>query len=152
MTNHKRRRRDYDHPEAFWLMTYRSDDGTETEVVWNSRDGVTPFVIRLRSGKQATHVMRLAVRAPDYTPPPGSRMFVDLTPRRATDLATENAVHWWARNVADCRKRYGSLESFVVALAQDYLRTPGTPDLVEVPAPFAIWIRPDGDKIPGRDA
>jgi len=37
-------------------MTYRSDDGSETEQIWNSRDGVTPFVIRSRSGKEMTHV------------------------------------------------------------------------------------------------
>jgi hypothetical protein len=47
---------DYEHAEAFCLMTYRSDDGTEEEVIWNSRDGVTPFTIALRSGKPASHV------------------------------------------------------------------------------------------------
>jgi len=44
----------YRHAGAFCLMTYRADDGTEEEQVWNSRDGVTPFVITLRSGKAAT--------------------------------------------------------------------------------------------------
>lgn len=43
------------HQEAYCLMQYDADDGTETEVVWNSRDGVTPFGITLRSGKPATH-------------------------------------------------------------------------------------------------
>ena len=46
----------YRHPEAFMIMTYRADDGIEEERIWNSRDGVTPFVITLRNGKQATHV------------------------------------------------------------------------------------------------
>lgn len=35
----------YKHKEAFCLMTYRSLDGSITERVWNSRDGVTPFMI-----------------------------------------------------------------------------------------------------------
>jgi hypothetical protein len=31
----------HNHPEAFMLMEYVSEDGSETEVLWNSRDGVT---------------------------------------------------------------------------------------------------------------
>lgn len=32
----------YQHAEAFCLMQYASKDGSEREIVWNSRDGVTP--------------------------------------------------------------------------------------------------------------
>jgi hypothetical protein len=67
---------EYKHMEAFRLMTYRSDDGTEEELIWNSRDGVTPFVIRLRSGKTATHVnWTNDRRIPDHQLKHGDRYF-----------------------------------------------------------------------------
>ena len=66
----------YQHAEAFCLMTYRSDDGSEEEVIWNSRDGVTPFTVRLLSGKRATHVNWAADQAsPGHKPGPGERYF-----------------------------------------------------------------------------
>ncbi len=82
----------YRHAAAFCLMTYRADDGTEEEQIWNSRDGVTPYVIRLRSGKTAAHVdWRNDRRMPDYEPPAGSRIFVDLTEERARAHARKYA-------------------------------------------------------------
>lgn len=33
--------------EAFMLMTYREIDGDGTILVWNSRDGVTPFIVNI---------------------------------------------------------------------------------------------------------
>lgn len=125
----------YQHAEAFCLMAYRSDDGTETEIIWNSRDGVTPFVITLRSGQQATHVAWQGDRRiVDYSPPPGSRIFVDLTPERARQAAERNV----SRYLGDPDMRdmlldqFGDRESAIDALTVEYLE-PGAPDLVEVP-------------------
>jgi hypothetical protein len=39
------------HAEAFKLMKYVSEGGTETLMIWNSRDGVTPFVCYVRNLK-----------------------------------------------------------------------------------------------------
>lgn len=36
----------HQHTEAFWLMTYICQDCGHKEVIWNSRDGVTPFGTR----------------------------------------------------------------------------------------------------------
>lgn len=41
----------FGHAEAFMLMTYREVDGDSTLLVWNSRDGVTPFVINIGAKK-----------------------------------------------------------------------------------------------------
>jgi hypothetical protein len=113
---------DYQHAEAFCLMKYRSDDGTEEELIWNSRDGVTPFTITLRSGKRATHAdWQNDRRLPDYQPPAGSRIFVDLTPERAREIAERNV---------DIYPQYGNRKRAVEELAADYLQ-PGTPDIVE---------------------
>jgi hypothetical protein len=137
--------RPYAHPEAFALMRYRADDGTEEEQVWNSRDGVTPFVIRLRSGKQATHVdWDQDVRMPeDFTPPQGMRYFADLTPERARAHAARNYDSWSSdpRWAPDVRRVYGANRDLAIAaLAGSYLERAGAPDLVdpaatELPAP-----------------
>src|SRR5712671_4410544 len=84
------------HAEAFCRILYRSDDGTEEEWLWNSRDGVVPFVVGSRSGKEMTHVewQRDEFR-PDYQPQPGERIFVDLTVERARALAIRNAERFW---------------------------------------------------------
>jgi hypothetical protein len=114
----------YQHAEAYCLMTYRSDDGTEEEIIWNSRDGVTPFVISLRSGKTAQHVdWHRDRRAPDHQPRPGDRMFVDLTEERARELAKRNRRQWR-------RQSYRDVPS-IGSLVREYMR-PGAPDLIEV--------------------
>ena len=68
------------HKEAFCLMTYAADDGSETETLWNSREGVTPFGISSVSGKSMHHVAWQEDKyCPDFVPPPGMRIFVDAT-------------------------------------------------------------------------
>ena len=80
----------YNHAEAFCLMQYSSDDGTEREVLWNSRDGVTPFVISSRNGKKMAHVdWRQDKYVPDYKPKSGMRVFVDATEELVTDKLNE---------------------------------------------------------------
>ncbi|MDB4873218.1 MAG: hypothetical protein JWL97_4222 [Gemmatimonadales bacterium] len=127
----------YQHAEAFCLMTYRSDDGTEEELVWNARDGVTPFVITLRSGKQATHVdWRNDRRVPDHQPPVGSRVFVDLTPERARAAAEQRVDSYLADPVWGPRTltQFGTRERAIEDLAELAVPAPGTPDLIEVTA------------------
>lgn len=121
----------YAHDEAFCLMRYAADDGSgEDEVIWNSRDGVTPFMISLRSGKTATHVdWRNDECVPDYVPPAGSRMFVDLTPERAREHAEENVRRWEEERIL---LDLGPIPT-VEELMSRNLAPPGQPDLVEVP-------------------
>lgn len=131
----------YRHAEAYMLMIYRADDGTEEETVWNSRDGVTPFVITLRSGKTAAHVdwHRDVRTGPGFVPAPGSRMFVDVTAETAREAAVRNAEHFWALEDYGpmARELFGSVEEMAAKLAAAYLR-PGAPALVEVTAPATI--------------
>lgn len=110
----------YTHKEAFCLMKYRSDDGTEEEMIWNSRDGVTPFVITLRSGKQAVHVeWKNDLCVPEFIPAPGTRIFADLTEERATEFARDSLIRHPRRGVT------------IKELVKEYMR-PGAPDLIEV--------------------
>lgn len=74
--------------EAFCLMKYRNEYDGFVEWIWNSRDGITPFVtqdirVDLR-GSPPQHRTMLHddwnedVPIPNYIPPIGSRIFTDL--------------------------------------------------------------------------
>lgn len=125
--------REHKHVEAFNLMKYLSDDGTEEEIIWNSRDGVTPFVVSLRSGKSATHVDWVRdVYSPDFDPPVGSRVFVDLTLEAARRYAEKRTEQYWRTNAFGCRQMYKTKDQMVDALVTETLDRPGAPDLIEV--------------------
>ena len=75
------------HPEAFCLMLYRCAACKAMEVLYNSRDGVTPFSIDCRNeacnqhsdhmGCPMTHVeWKLDTRMLNFKPWPGMRIFV----------------------------------------------------------------------------
>jgi hypothetical protein len=117
-------------------MTYRADDGSAEERVWNSRDGVTPFVITLRGGQTATHVdWGSDERMPeDWVPPPGMRVFADLTAERARELAAVNYDRWLAdpERAGDLLRVFGGDRDAAVAqLAASYLSQPGVPTLID---------------------
>ncbi len=69
------------HKEAFALMIYQCKDCHKVEMLWNSRDGVTPFGIFCKycGGSESFHAVWYAdVRMPDLNPPRGSlRFFFD---------------------------------------------------------------------------
>lgn len=123
----------YQHAEAFCLMKYTSDDGTEEEIIWNSRDGVTPFVITLRSGKTAMHRDWGADQCvPDYKPLPGSRMFVDLTEERAREIGAERGAYYRDNNVAGACDQF---QEEMIRIITDAILAEvrlGAPDLIEV--------------------
>jgi len=123
------------HPEAFALMQYESNDGSVREVIWNSRDGVTPFGVTARDGETSLrHVRWHEDRyAPDHKPALGERMFVDLTERRAQQLGMENARRFWDDPAwpASQDGRWPTVEALADELAKAYVQ-PGAPDLVVV--------------------
>jgi hypothetical protein len=124
----------YQHAEAFHLMTYRAADGAQ-EYVWNSRDGVTPFVITLRTGQEASHVdWEHDTRMPeDWQPPPGMRYFADLTPERARAHA-EAAVDRYLADPDDRARllhQFGDRDNAVHVLTASYLESPSAPDLID---------------------
>ena len=121
----------FNHAEAFCLMKYRSDDGTEEEVIWNSRDGVTPFVVPSKSGKPMTHVdWKLDEYRPNFKPQPGDRYFVDATREIVTPelnkyverIFTEHGGGYW-----------NTRQEAFDALLPDWLHNGEAPWMVMVP-------------------
>ena len=61
-------------------MCYAADDQVETETLCNSRNGVTPFVIRSMNGSEMTHIdWQGDSREPWHIPHVGTRVFMDAT-------------------------------------------------------------------------
>lgn len=68
------------HAEAFQLMRYDSDDGSDSKWFWNSRDGVTPFGTFF-DGKSYTHAMgRYATIHTAVLPDTAEYVWVSYTP------------------------------------------------------------------------
>jgi hypothetical protein len=57
------------HKEAFMLMLYRSEGGTDEKLIWNSRDGVTPFTVHI-DGLKYDHVIH-KMQGPFFDRPEG---------------------------------------------------------------------------------
>jgi hypothetical protein len=122
------------HREAFCLMLYENEETGRLEWLWNSRDGVTPFVISdAEGGGEMKHVDWFRdVRALFHVPSVGSRIFVDMTEARARALAARNAERWFEEDGATARERYGSAEELAKKLASSYLEPKGAPDVLIV--------------------
>jgi hypothetical protein len=121
----------YQHGEAFCLMTYVSDDGQTGELIWNSRDGVTPFVVTSRDGVEMTHAdWHLDVRVPDFRPPPGMRMFVDMNDERALQVARARVEEWWDHPDYPMSARWTTREAAIADLAAEFV---GGVTVVEAP-------------------
>jgi hypothetical protein len=125
------------HVEAYCLMTYASEDGSEREVLWNSRDGVTPFVIYSPStGTEMMHVQWQFDRfAPEHVPAVGDRIFVDLTEARARVLAARRVEIWEQTDPERLQARFESREAAIQSVFEG-IYAPGTPDILIVTAGY----------------
>lgn len=124
----------YRHPEAYCLMLYRCAAGHE-EVIWNSRDGVTPFIVQCRTCKtEATHVdWHRDTRAVNHRPQPGDRIFVDWTEHRARAYYKKFVAEMWDHPEYPLSERFlnATQEEAVEYLVTDDMSRPGQPELVE---------------------
>ena len=122
----------FNHPEAFCHMRYATDDGSHGETIWNSRDGVTPFMIHSKDGREMHHVdWPLDCREIHYQPKPGERIFVDCTRELVLHLAEQRVEDYWENPDYPLCEAFASKENAVDMFLQDWLR-PGAPALVEV--------------------
>jgi len=120
------------HKEAWCLMKYEDAVTGESEIVWNSRNGVTPFIILSRAGNEAEHSDWSSDRlVPEHKPQVGDRVFADVTPERALELAEQQVAKLWDSR-SDFRDAFDSkgdaIEHFAVATYGSGI----PPDLVEV--------------------
>lgn len=127
----------YNHKEAFCLMQYRDRVTGEVETLWNSRDGVTPFVIVSRGGNEAEHInWKQDVCRPNWRPKNGDRIFVDASSE--PDVMRKKALSYvekhWDRMRGNLKNHTGAdltKNEAVQLFFQDWTKD-GTPTVIEV--------------------
>ena len=124
----------YLHGEAFCLMKYQTDDGTETETLWNSRDGVTPFMLLSKTGKKMSHIdWRSDKCVPDFKPPSGMRVFVDATRELVTPELNEYVDQIWDDPNYPASKQWVTKQECFDALLLDWLHDGEAPWVITTP-------------------
>lgn len=124
----------YLHGEAFCLMKYQTDDGTETETLWNSRDGVTPFILVSRTGKNMSHTDWHGDKCvPDFKPPSGMRVFVDATRELVTPELNEYVDQIWDDPYYPASKVWATKQECFEALLPDWLHNGEAPWVITTP-------------------
>lgn len=109
----------HDHAEAFCLMQYKDEVTGEVEIIWNSRDGVTPFAIQSPAGNEARHVNWDADQyAPDHVPRIGERIFMDRTEEDARRLAEKKVEAGWDRAELPLSQNFDSRQEAIEALTK----------------------------------
>lgn len=129
---HARTGRPHLHVEAFCLMRYTDMEGN-VEVIWNSRDGVTPFIVHSPAGLESQHTnWHLDEYAPLYVPDVGERIFVDMTEQMARAIARRRIEQYWSHPEWPASKMFASKEAGVEVLYEDYYGNGRAPALIEV--------------------
>jgi len=121
--------------EAYALMRYRAWGASDVEIIWNSRDGITPFTVAARppGGEFLTHVeFDRDARMVLHVPAIGDRIFVDQTLDRAREFRERFVATYWERARMDAM--YGSRDEAVETLARRDYGDGHQPDLVVVDA------------------
>lgn len=123
----------HDHAEAFCLMRYKDEETGEVELLWNSRDGVTPFIITSRSGNPAKHIAWRSDRyAPDHVPDIGDRIFVDMTRERFEEVQKQKIERYWDHPEYPMSERWESKEEALSKLTSSFDPEQPGPDVVTV--------------------
>lgn len=86
----------HSHPDAFRLITYRADDYSCSELLWNPRVAAAPQTILLPQGTTATRANGHEPYLPLHTPAVGHLVLVDATEEWAHQLAEQVAQRLWA--------------------------------------------------------
>ncbi len=125
---------EHKHTEAFMLMTYKCEECGTVEIIWNSRDGVTPFMGPTCNrgacvGATLHENWSGDVYAPDYKPSVGERIWRDGTLDMMRDIK---------RRMVECNSEYLSdeakqdIEAFIEKIAiEEHESQPGWPALIE---------------------
>lgn len=79
----------FNHAEAFCWMEYQCEKCGYRELIYNTRDGVTPFVVACsKCGGSSSHInWNRDFCDPDHKPLPGERVFVNITRDKAKEYA-----------------------------------------------------------------
>ncbi len=124
----------YDHAEAFCLMQYECQTCRTIETLWNSRDGVTPFIIACKTlcGGEMHHLNFGAdLCVPDFYPEPGRRVFIDFPDHFREVFKKRQIRNQWDAKNHPMKERWKTRAEALGALMED--DTPdGTPYVLQL--------------------
>jgi hypothetical protein len=131
---------EYKHAEAFNLMHYECERCKKREVLWNSRDGVTPFCISCRdcTNAVAQHVdFNRDVRDPNFGRQlflkafRNMRVFIDASPdnKHIQESAAKYVEKYWNDAEYQMRNNFSDKPAAIAYLIKDWTK-PGSPAIV----------------------
>ena len=129
----------YTHPEAFCLMRYQCKECFSEELIWNSRNGVTPFVIECgfckREGIKSGAMQHIDWSGdkylPDHFPKRGDRVFITM-PKEILHLTLKARVEvLWELKKYPMKERYSTKQEAFRALLK-YSQQEGQPYLLQL--------------------
>lgn len=119
----------YKHKEAYCLMLYESKDGKVKETIWNSRDGVTPFMIQSKDGVMLQHKDWAHDKiTPNHVLKSGDRYFADMEKDRAKFLAKRWCDRFYKKSPV---KKMYSREEYEFILTKEYYGDGHNPTILE---------------------
>jgi len=130
----------YNHKEAFCLMTYKCEKCMVQEMIWNSRDGVTPFCISCKTcgassfpGPLMQHInWQNDTCDPSYCPKKGERVFIDSTLQIRRIYERMKIERFWNHAEYPMFKRWNTKEEALDALTKDFDPEKGEPFILTV--------------------
>lgn len=126
----------HNHCEAFRLMKY-VDTAGNVEWIWNSRDGVTPFIVMSPAGLESMHEdWARDPYIPNHFPKLGDRVFVDLTEARAREKAIEFVDKFWADAKYPMSESFVTRDEAVQSYIDTWIEDKGSPDIIVVDQAF----------------
>ena len=123
----------YVHKEAFNIMTYECEGCGTKELLWNSRDGVTPFSLNCATCGNGTmkHIdWEKDLCDPDHIPERGSRVFIDMSPELLQITIRKYVERIWDHPDMPASKNWVNKAEAIKALSQD--NQPGEPYILTV--------------------
>jgi len=111
----------YVQKEAFCLMKYRCEKCQKEELIWNSRNGVTPFAIGCTSCKGTMQHIDWAddKYVPNHFPKHGDRVFITMPEEILHLLMKVRVEAFWDLESYPMKERYSSKQEAFKALLKD---------------------------------
>lgn len=111
LTPIKKQEREYLHGESYRLMQYVDKVTGKKEIIWNSRDGVTPFAHESRDGNQTQHVeWESDVFAEFHVPDIGDRIWMTATHALVEEQAKKYVDGFWNNDQYTMSEYYDDVE------------------------------------------
>lgn len=124
----------HNHAEAFMLMQYQDQVTGEIELIWNSRDGVTPFLVCSKKGNNSQHInWHNDMYLPRHRPKIGDRVFVDMDIDEAKRIESEKVETYWNNDfgvMPPLSKQFKTKEEAISMFLSNYRK--GEPYLKEI--------------------